>query len=392
MKRLMPIKGMDTVSNDDQLSSFAENGFVALKDAVNVDLNSSGKIHLRRSGSQVTPTMYKNLWQSSLHGDVFATLGLDLVRVNVSDWSCEILGHVGDVVIEYLIINNLVYISTGSEIFTFDGQILKKLTIDSPATPVLNLSSGELNQGTYTIAVSWVSSGKESALSGSASIDVANGQCINLLLPYCFESLIDSVVVYCTTRDGGELRKLATLPIAQREFLITDIADLGRAAQFVNLSIMPSGKFTNYWQGRLLTANRNIIRFSQAMNFHLYDERYDYVAMPQRITFMMPTDGGIWVGQVDHVAFLSGTEPRTLQMLRKTAQAPVPSSAIYSDSEELGEIAQGGQVVVWLSQHGYVVGTPQGQLIEPHANKIKGISAKVGQSVRFDQRLITVLK
>lgn len=393
MKRLTPLKGMDNVSHDDKMSSFGKESFVALRDAVNVDIDASGRTQLRRTGSTVTDSNYQNLWQSSLHGDVFATLGIDLVRINVSDWTCEILGHIGNGVIEYLVINNLVYISNGVEIFTFDGQALNKLTIDSPATPVLlNLVQGELDQGTYTVAVSWVSNGKESALSGSASIDVANGQGFSLLLPYCFESSVDSVVVYCTTRDGGELRKLMTIPIAQRDVLITDISDLGRTAQFANLSAMPGGKFSGYWQGRLVTANRNMIRFSQAMNFHLHDERYDYVAMPQRITFMKPTDNGIWVGQVDHVAFLSGTDPRALQMVRKTAQAPVPFSAIYSDSEELGEMAQGGQVVVWLSQHGYVVGTPLGQLIEPHANKLKGISAKYGQSVRFAQRVITISK
>ena len=394
MKRLTPLKGMDNVSHDDKMSSFGKEGFVALRDAVNVDIDASGRTQLRRTGSMVTDNKYQNLWQSSLHGDVFATLGPDLVRVNVSDWSHEILGDIGSdtATVEYLIINNLIYISNGVEIFTFDGQSLNKLTIDSPAAPVLRLGIGELDQGTYTVALSWVASGKESALSGSVSIDVANDQGINLLLPYCFEASVDSVVVYCTTRDGGELRKLITLPIAQREVSITNLADLGRAAQFANLSSLPGGKFTGYWQGRLVTANRNIIRFSQAMNFHLHDERYDYVAMPQRITFMMPTDSGIWVGQVDHVAFLSGSEPSSLQMVRKTAQAPVPFSAIYSDSEDLGEIAQGGQVVVWLSQHGYVVGSPLGQLIEPHANRLKGISAKVGQSVRFAQRVITISK
>lgn len=394
MKQLTPLKGMDNVSHDDKMSSFGKEGFVALRDAVNVDIDASGRTQLRRTGSTVTDSNYQNIWQSSLHGDVFATLDTNLVRVNVSDWSHEILGDIGSdtATVEYLIINNLIYISNGMEIFTFDGQSLINLTMDSPATPVLSLASGELDQGTYTIAISWLSKGKESALSGSDSIDLAKGQGISLVLPYCFESAVDSVVIYCTSRDGGELRKLITLPIAQREVSITNLVDLGRAAQFANLSSLPGGKFTGYWQGRLVTANRNIIRFSQAMNFHLHDERYDYVAMPQRITFMKPTDNGIWVGQVDHVAFLSGNEPSSLQMVRKTAQAPVPFSAIYSDSEDLGEIAQGGQVVVWLSQHGYVVGSPLGQLIEPHAKRLKGISAKVGQSVRFAQRVITISK
>ena len=61
------------------------------------------------------------------------------------------------------------------------------------------------------------------------------------------------------------------------------------------------------------------------------------------------------------------------------------------DTESLGELAQGGKCTLWLSEHGYVIGTSSGTLIEPHANQLKGITAKSGQSVRLAQRVVTVI-
>lgn len=45
-----------------------------------------------------------------------------------------------------------------------------------------------------------------------------------------------------------------------------------------------------------------------------------------------------------------------------------------------------------LAENGYCIGTPSGNLVEVHANTLKGITAKGGQSVRFDDRIVTVLQ
>jgi hypothetical protein len=129
------------------------------------------------------------------------------------------------------------------------------------------------------------------------------------------------------------------------------------------------------------------------MAYHLHDEKYGFVMLPQRITFIVPVEGGIWVGQVDHVVFLSGSQPNEMTFIRKTAHAPVPSSAIMVDSETVGgDISQGGaKSALWLAENGYVIGTSTGQIIELHAGTLHGITAKSGRSVRLGRRIITAL-
>ena len=82
-----------------------------------------------------------------------------------------------------------------------------------------------------------------------------------------------------------------------------------------------------------------------------------------------------------------------MTFIRKTAHAPVPSSAIMVDSETVGgDISQGGaKSALWLAENGYVIGTSNGQIIELHAGVLKGITAKSGRSVRLGRRIVTAL-
>ena len=155
---------------------------------------------------------------------------------------------------------------------------------------------------------------------------------------------------------------------------------------------MPSGKYFGQWRGRLVSARANVLRFSQALAYHVHDPRHDFVLMPQRVTFLQPVDGGIWVGQVDHVAFLAGAQPDELRLLRKTAKAPVPGSSLALDAETAGEMSGGGSAVVaWLADNGYVLGTADGGVIEKHATRLRGITGNQRTSIVFRNRLTTAV-
>ena len=389
MKRLMPLRGIDNVSVEEAMSSFGKEPFVKLRDAINVDITPTGRCQVRRTGESVSTMSYKNLWQSPLHGDLFGTLNGELVKINSSDWSHTLLDIQLFGTVNYLVVNNFIIISDAGTLYKYDGSSVSKLTIDTPPSPMVKASNGSLLDGTYTVAVAWSKDGRESGLSTSVSLNVAGG--IEVLLPYNYNGDADQVVIYMTERNGSELLKVATVMVNTQNFTIGHDKDLTRAPQFQNLSPMRSGKFLKLWRGRLLTADKNMLCFSQALNFHLYDERYDYIALPQRITFVEPVESGIWIGQTNSVVFLSGADVKDLRLVQTGAKAPIPGTTLRLNSDLLGEMSSGLESVLWLSENGYSIGTLSGNLIEPHANILKGITAKSGQSVRFDERIITVL-
>ncbi|WP_429951358.1 hypothetical protein ACQYWY_06765 [Comamonas sediminis] len=390
---LTPLAGMDNASPDADLQIGGDAPRVYLRDAINVDIGEGGRARMRAGLRLETATPLANLWQSPLHGDVFGTVGPEWVKVSRPGWGYESLAQLGDGYASHLVLNNAVIVAGPNGIYRFDGSSAQRLTIDTPPAPMVSAGSGALVAGNYSVAVAWVrADGTESGLSSATACHVGDGGGLSVVLPLCMDPTIVTARVYATSQNGSELRRLEDLPVSRPDLDISSMAGLGRAAMFAHMSPMRTGRYLGLWRGRLLTATANVLRFSQALAYHLHDARHDFVQMPQRITFVQPVDGGIWVGQVDHVAFLAGTSPENLEYGRRQARAPVPGTAIALKAEEAGELSAGGQAaVLWLADNGFVLGSPDGQLVEAQARRIKGVRGTTGTCVVFDRRVLAAL-
>lgn len=390
---LMPLAGMNTVAEDAALQRGGDNPRLYVRDAVNMNITAEGKAELRPGGRRVSDTLIRNLWQSPLHRDTFATLDDHWVKVAPGTWDYESLALIGGGDVSHEVLNNAVVVAAPAGIFTFDGQAAKRLTLETPPAPLVTTGDGAMVAGTYGVAVAWLRDGMESALSAMTTAKIAADGALDVTLPLSMDETVTAARLYLTKPDGGELRRAADYPTDTSTIHIPLLPELGAVAQFQHLSPMPTGKYLKYWRGRLLTARANILRFSEALAYHLHDERHGFVQMPQRITFVQPVDGGIWVGQVDHVAFLSGSSPESLAVVRKASRAPVPNTAMLVPAEIVGtDLAGGGsQVAVWLAENGYVAGTSEGGLSEIHAGVLRGISAQSGTSVVLDRRIVTTV-
>lgn len=393
---LLPVIGMNTVSEDAVLHRRSKDeSSLQVRDAVNVDITKAGKLDTRKSIKLASGERYQNLWQSPLHGDVFATLEGEwgLLDMSQEPWAFRQLANIGRGRVRHVVLNNLVAVCGTEGIFTYNGEAASRLTISTPPPPlVIEQDEGSLAPGTYGFAISWFVDGKESGVSAIAHKEVQGGG-VRLVIPSSPDQSVNWFAIYMTKQNGGELQRQGAYPVSVVSVDVTSANNLGHAAKFRHLSPMPTGDHFAYWRGRLLTASANVLRFSEPLAYHLHDERHGFIQMPQRITFVVPVDGGIWIGQVDHVAFLEGDTPSVMRINHKTANAPVPFSAILATAEDLGgDLSQGGAAsAVWLAGNGYVVGTAGGQIVELHANKLSGIGGSAGATVRLDGRFTTAI-
>ena len=390
---LMPLAGINNVAEDAALQRGGDAARLYVRDAVNVDLTPAGKAELRPGVRRVTEWPYRNLWQSPLHRDAFATLGDQWGRVDPFTWSHEPLATVGEGPVSHVVLNNLVCVAGRAGIFTFDGARAQRLTLDTPAAPLVLVGEGSLDAGAYGVAVAWLRGSLESAPSPIKTVHVPASGALEITLPLCLDTTVTGVRLYLTRPNGGELAREQDYALGTPTILVRVPPKLGAPAQFQHLSPMPTGLYLAYWRGRLLTAKGNVLRFSEALAYHLHNERYGFIQMPQRITFVQPVEGGIWVGQVDHVAFLQGASPDSLSVIRKASAGPVPGSAILVPADVVGtNLAGGGSpVAVWLAENGYVAGTSEGGLVEIHSNVMRGITASAGTSVVLDRRMLTAV-
>lgn len=382
----MPCFGIDNVSEDAAMIQGGREPFVFVRDVNNMNVTPAGKLEMIASGGKVASQPYKNIWQSPLHKDVFAVLGDNLVKVK-PDWTHDHLLSIGGGHVVYEILNNHVIVASKQGLFIYDGQTCQPLTIDRPPMPVA-YGGIDSSQQTRSTAISWLRGSMESPLSDY----VTAGTQTEVVLPMVFDSAITGVNIYSTSIGGTDMQLAGTVNRDATNFTITEDHKLGMAAQFAHLSPMPTGKYLCYWRGRLITATANVIRFSEPLAYHLHDERHGFIQTAQRVTFIQPVDGGLWVGQVDHVIFIQGSHPDDMNITIKNTAAPVPDSAIQIGRAEIGEIAEGGdQAVVWLARNGYVAGNSMGQIIEYQAGRIDNVNGQSSTTVRLARRLITAV-
>lgn len=390
---LLPMAGINNVAEDAALQRGGDAPQLYVRDAVNVDITESGLPQLRSGVRPVTTAAYRNLWQSPLHGDVFGTLGDQWVRIDPANWTHEALATIGEGDVSHEVLNNRVVAAGPAGLFVFDGSSAQRLTFDSAAPPmVAALGGGSLAAGTYGAAVAWLRGDLESQTSEATFVEVGEGGMLRVAFPLCMDPSVTGVRLYLSRQDGGELARAGDYPANAAPVDVPLLPELGRPAQFRHLSPMPTGAFLRYWRGRLLTARLNVLRWSEAMGYHLHDERHGFLQMPQRITFIEPVEGGIWIGQVDHVAFLEGATPEGFSVRQLASRAPVPRSSIRLPAEAVGAAAEGGrEVAVWLAENGYVLGTASGTMIELQAGVLKGITSLYGSSVLAGRRIITAV-
>ena len=391
-----PLAGIDNASPyDDALQVKATRGQgprTFLRDAVNVDISDTGRASMRPGLRKVTDAALTNLWQSPLHRDIFATLGDQWVKVDPATWSHQPLATIGEGQGSHLVLNSAVLVAGPAGIFQYDGAAAQRFTLDVPSAPMVSPGTGSLEPGTYGVAVAWLRGATESPLSAVTHCTVDASGALAVTLPMCLDSTVTHVRLYLTRQNGGELLRGEDYPINTAYVELPLLPKLGAPPPFQHKEPMPTGLYLAYWRGRLLTARANVLRFSEALAYHVHDPRHGFVQMPQRITFVHPVDGGIWVGQVDHVAFLAGTELGEMTLYRKTAKAPVPGSTVALDAEDTDGLASNGSAVVaWLAENGFVLGSPDGSVAEKHGRRLGGIAGNQGSSAVFANRLTTAI-
>lgn len=384
---------MDNVREDEALEQRGDAASLFVRDAVNINFSDTGRAELAQAMQLQSSKAIRDLWQSPLHKECFAALDNQWVKVNPDTWETEPLLECGTGPLFHIVLNNLVCMACDNGLFTYDGQNAKRLTIDTPARPQASSKTGySLDQGDYSFAISWLANGLESALSEIEKVKLLDKSGVQLQLPMCLDSNVTHVRIYMTDPGGGELRQAFELPIDTMSVDIPALPELGRTVTFQHLSPMKSGDFLRLWRGRLWVVRSNVLYFSEAMTYHLTDDRYNFIQFPQRIRFIEPVDGGIWVGQADHVVFLRGQDMRSMVIEHKASRAPVYASSNLLHSDMVKSLSQGGTwCAVWLAENGFVVGTAEGQLVELQSEAIQGITAQSCQLVGFGDRLVAVV-
>lgn len=373
--------GIDMVSDDSAMPSGT------LRDALNVDIDKDGVVYSAPIPRQLSAGDFDALFAN----DDVILASQDGIVYQVSpdngDTTELFTMNSADPAIFCDMLDGIVVMNRTTLAYYRDGQI-NPLGMDKPASPVLVASaSGGLYEGRYAVGITTFNDqGEESALSELTFVDVPAGGGITVNLPPTDQPFFG---IYRTNHNGDMVYFALKAP-AMSQYLLGS-GTPGRATDSQFMMRMVPGKIARAWNGRLLVAKGKMLIFSEPMRYGITSPRHNFVLFPHRITMMEPVDGGVFVGTKAGVDFLAGNTPKEWALRKTGGRPPVPYASCGMSTGELSADMTAnvgnGQGAVWLSDNGFVVGLPSGNVIESQRTRIRGLSGETGAIAVVNRRL-----
>jgi hypothetical protein len=382
--KVAPFAGIDHVTGEPNKPEW-------LKDALNVVIDREGGL-ARRRGTTALLAGVSSVFGSRVLDSLVGVLGGNLVSISTAPVATSVLGPVVDEELWYEELNNeLVFAGMNTLGVVRDGAVVD-LGIDVPAAPGVSAGAGGgLAAGTYGVCVTFVAStGEESGASTAKFVEVSDNGSLDVNVPTSLQSGVTRCRVYATTCNGDVFYLMSEATGA------TSIGagdKPGRACDTRNKVRMRPGAYLKQWRGRILVARGNVLLMSEPFRYGLHDPRSGYVQFPQRITFIQPVEGGVFVGQPGGVLFLAGDDITKAELRNTGASPPVSGSAILVDGADfkLDDLSPTQKYAVWFSERGFAIGAPNGGVTEPQSTRVRVPAGQYGATVVLDRRVLALV-
>ena len=348
--------------------------YIALREAVNVDLTKEGRLS-RRPG-------YAGLHELELGHSLWSGIDMDFglyvdngqMHVLRADESIEALSlFVGALPLSYAQQGDRIFYTSraGCGMLTLDTQAWS-WGVDGPAgqPDAEPLDGYGLPPGQYQVAVTYTDIlGRESGTPRAVPVTVAEGQGILLLgIPQPSDPNVARVNIYVTDADDQVLRRHTQLAVGVTTVVIATQATTGIKLETQHLVVMPKGQITRIHNGRQWVADGRYLRWSPTMRYGLTDPREAVIRFDADIDMMEPvgegeSDAGIYVAAGSATYWFGGRNPLEFNKSRISGHGAVPRSSVEVPGTAIGQDTD-DEVTVWLSRSGnYVVAGGGGKLV-----------------------------
>jgi hypothetical protein len=341
----------------------------AVRSCVNWDIDDTGNLVRRRGYAKVySGTIAKETAWSDGNTALFVENG-DLKKLH-SDYTAEtVRAGVGNTPMAYLRKDGFIYFTNG----TVTGKYTEKggavpWGINGPSIqPRLQaLNSGELDAGTYQVAVTFVSpEGEESGTGIAATIEVPEAGAI-LAHDIQQPDSDQSINLYVSAVDGEELFLIASLRYGEDEYRINRVKNVTTRKLVTQFGYPPpAGNIIEYHNGRIYIADGKVLWPTRPMRYGLHMPATDFFLFGEDIAIVKSVDDGIYVATKQEQTE-SGTKPGRTYWLGNLDSGNLhqreilPYGAVPRTDINLPKTSEGARQVAWFSERGIVVGTAGG--------------------------------
>lgn len=377
-----PVLGIDNRSGDSELPKGA------VRVARNVDISRRGVVSTRPREKLAIRAPGVHSLYSGAYG-AYAVHGGELCRVDIpGNRLVPVAALPTDDPVSYADTPmGTAYVSPAAIGLVTPAQA-RPLTPPDGVSPVVSAVAGDLRAGQYGVAIAYVIGSQEGALSAATYIDLSDNQAI-YMSHMAQPSDVDAVRVYRTKTNGSEFYLAGEYPLYARPTLLD--APLGRTADTRNLGRMTGGECVRMWNGRLLVSEGNTLYIGEPMRYGLYSPRFGFVQRPTPITLVAPTDGGVFIGTEHETVRLSGRKPDdwTLTHVDCGVAVPFSDTSVPLDAFKAEWATTNERAAAWLTDAGYVVGLPAGEVVSPQASRLRLERSARATTAYRNRRLLT---
>lgn len=347
--------GMNNRVQDYALPTGKDGRVIALRNAVNVDVDDAGLLD-RRSGYAKSYAGIATHSGFSCGLGTFFVEGATLKKLNADNTATTLFVGVTGKQCSYEEFNNIVYFS--------DGVISKKIHadfsvtqwgMDVPAAPLLSGIAGVFGAGTYIGAITFITAtGAESGASEYRSVKLADNSGVKFdSLPTSSDPLVTKLRLYLSPPNSKILFLVAEVSVGTLTHSISaGRYDTGQPLSLQFVTRPPPGRIIREFRGRMYIADGATLWYTEPGapdHIRLADNFFQFT---DPITVFEPVLGGLWV-VADKTYFYPGTGPDNF-----TQAVVLDYGAVFGTSRRIPN----SNDVMWYSARGAVMGTQDGQI------------------------------
>lgn len=332
--------GIDNRSNWRKLKA----GFV--RDAVNVDVNTDGSMHLRAGFERVFAGT--GIRGAIAVGDqVLVAAGADLVLYDEPTDTTTVLATIdGGGRFSGTVFNQEAFFCTETQMYRYAAGALRQWGVRTVTSqPVPTLVAGGLQPGTYQLAMTWTdAAGDEGGTTGAIQIDVPAGSALQVDLPAA-AGLTPNL--YVSEVNGSTLYKQGS---GAGTHAVRSIDSGARLETMWHQQPTPGSQIADH-NGVIAIADGRTLWLTTPLRPHLVDRARGFFQYPADIGFVISASGGLYVS-ADKVYFISGVETGQPEQSTASEYPGVPGSACKLPDDG----------ACWMTQYGVATSDTNGQV------------------------------
>lgn len=334
--------GMDNRSASHDLSRKPE--AAVLRDALNVDILSSGKPRMRPGRKQVRADTGAHSLFTDSNRLVWATSS----ALKVGDEN-----HVPTTVLsDSRLVAPLSWVALNGELYFSNEAINGKLVsyayepwgVAAPAyAPVCTpATSGEYR---YTVTCTFVTAtGEESGAPLGSTVLCGEIPSLRLTsIPQSSDGRVVATRLYVTNVDGKDFYAQVDVPAGTTAWSLTGFFANGALLRTQFLEPLPPGQLIEYNNGRMYAASSNILWYTEPLRYGLMNRAANFFVFPARITLVKGVKEGLYIS-ADRTYFLPGAGTKDVDLVVLEDDRAVEGAVLKLPGD--------GEEVVWLSTGG----------------------------------------